>query len=60
MELSNARHFLSEWTTRKQYFSNMPGIKLEKHFKCVAGGAPWGSVGLGDSWILLLLPPRAP
>jgi hypothetical protein len=34
LELSNPRPFLSEWSTRKQYFSNMPGIKLEKHFKC--------------------------
>lgn len=34
MELCCPRHYLSEWTTRKAYYSNLPRIKLEKHFKC--------------------------
>jgi hypothetical protein len=34
LELSCPRPFLSEWTSRKQYYSNVPDIKLEKHFKC--------------------------
>ena len=34
LELCSSRHYLSEWTSRKQYYANLPKIKLEKHFKC--------------------------
>jgi hypothetical protein len=34
MEFLSNRHYLSEWTTRRQYYAFDPAIKLEKHFKC--------------------------
>ena len=34
LELCSKRRYLSEWSARRDYYTNIPSVRLEKHFKC--------------------------